>query len=263
MSRFSISIPLLLGALTLGHAQDRPEDAPPTEPVKDSVEYKQAYGLRVGADLSRLVLSFTDENYQGLELVGDYRLTQKLYIAAEIGNEEKTQTEELDNIALYNYTSSGSYIKAGVDWNTYENWYGMNNLITIGGRYAFSSFSQTLNDYVIYNSDRFFNADGFLPGAAPNEEFSGLNASWLELVLGVKAELFANIYIGVSARLGFLITNKEADRFPNLWIPGFNRVTDGSNFGVGYNYSISYFIPLYKKTKKKKKEEPEESGLQE
>ncbi|MEO1486873.1 MAG: DUF6048 family protein [Bacteroidota bacterium] len=262
MSRFSISIFMLVGALTLGFAQDRPE-SPPEDNAKDSIEYKQAYGLRVGADLSRMVLSFTDENYQGLELVGDYRLTQKLYIAAEIGNEEKTQTEELDNIALYNYTSSGSYIKAGIDWNTYENWYGMNNLITIGGRYAFSSFSQTLNDYVIYNSDRFFNEDGFLPGAAPNEEFSGLNASWLEFVLGIKAELFANIYLGISARLGFLITNKEADRFPNLWIPGFNRVTDGSNFGVGYNYSISYFIPLYKKTKKKKKEEPEGSELQE
>ena len=73
---------MLLGALTLGYAQDRPQDVPEDAP-KDSVEFKQTYGLRVGADLSRLVLSFTDENYQGLELVGDYRLTQKLYIAAE------------------------------------------------------------------------------------------------------------------------------------------------------------------------------------
>ena len=130
MSRFSTSIMMLLGALTLGYAQDRPQDVPEDAP-KDSVEFKQTYGLRVGADLSRLVLSFTDENYQGLELVGDYRLTQKLYIAAEIGNEEKTQTEELDNIALYDFTTSGSYIKAGIDWNTYENWYGMNNVITM------------------------------------------------------------------------------------------------------------------------------------
>ena len=33
-----------------------------------------------------------------------------------------------------------------------------------------------------------------------------------------------------------------------------NKVTDGSNFGIGYNFSISYFLPLYKKTNKPKKE---------
>jgi len=60
--------------------------------------------------------------------------------------------------------------------------------------------------------------------------------------------------VGMSARLGFLVTNSEDEQFPNLWIPGFNKVTDGSNFGVNYNYSISYFIPLYKKDKKKSEE---------
>jgi hypothetical protein len=129
----------------------------------------------------------------------------------------------------------------------------MNNAITIGGRFAAASFSQTLNDYTIFNSNHLYNPD-FLPGIQPNQEFSSLNASWLEFVMGIKAELFANIYIGMSARLGFLVSNKEDERFPNLWIPGFNKVTDGSNFGVSYNYSISYFIPLYKKSKKKKEE---------
>ena len=220
-----------------------------SEPIdlsqKDTVEYKEKYGLRVGADISKLVLSFADEDYTGLELVGDYRLTQKLYLAAEIGNETKKQDETLLNTLLYDYETSGSYIKAGVDVNTYTNWYGMNNAITIGGRYAFASFTQTLNDYSLYETNQFFNEE-FLPGENPNREFSGLSASWLEFVVGAKVELFANIFVGMSARLGFLITNTEDEQFPNLWIPGFNKVTDGSNFGVNYNYSISYFIPLYK-----------------
>ena len=228
-----------------------------SEPIdlsqKDTVEYKEKYGLRVGADISKLVLSFDDEDYTGLELVGDYRLTQKLYLAAEIGNETKKQDETLLNTLLYDYETSGSYIKAGVDVNTYTNWYGMNNAITIGGRYAFASFTQTLNDYSLYETNQFFNEE-FLPGENPNREFSGLSASWLEFVVGAKVELFANIFVGMSARLGFLITNTEDEQFPNLWIPGFNKVTDGSNFGVNYNYSISYFIPLYKKSKKKQPE---------
>ncbi len=247
MLRYFISLSIICLSPVMS-AQDKPVDLQP----KDTVEYKDEYGLRVGADINRLIFSFIDEDYTGFELVGDYRLTNKLYLAAELGNEEKTQTEDLNNTLIYDFTSSGSYLKVGVDVNTYENWFGMNNAITIGGRYAVASFSQTLNDYNIYNGDRFFNED-FLPGASPGDEFSGLNATWLEFVAGIKAELFANIYVGITARLGFLVTNKEDDRFPNLWIPGFNRVTDGSNFGVSYNYTISYFVPFYKKSKKQRK----------
>ncbi|MCK0161967.1 DUF6048 family protein [Allomuricauda sp. F6463D] len=248
MSKYFISI--LIGLLpVLANAQEESINLQ----QKDTVEYKDQYGLRVGADISKLVLSFMDEDYTGLELVGDYRLTHRLYLAAEIGNETKRQDENLNNTVLYDYETSGSYIKAGVDLNTYENWYGMNNAITIGGRYAVASFSQTLNDYSLYDTEQFFNST-FLPGANPNREYEGLSASWLEFVVGAKVELFANIFVGMSARLGFLITNTENENFPNLWIPGFNKVTDGSNFGVNYNYSISYFIPLYKKSKKKEEE---------
>lgn len=252
MSKYFISI--FLGLLPfLTQAQSEPIDLQ----QKDTVEYKDPYGLRIGVDLSKLVLSFVDEDYTGLELVGDYRLTRKMYLAAEIGNETKKQSEYLGNTLLYNFETSGSYIKAGVDLNTYTNWYGMNNAITIGGRYAVASFSQTLGDYSIFETERFFNPN-FAPGAEPNREFSGLTASWLEFVVGAKVELFANIFIGMSARVGFLVTNTEDEQFPNLWIPGFNKVTDGSNFGVSYNYSISYFLPLYKKSRNNKTAETSE-----
>jgi hypothetical protein len=252
MSKYFISICFNF-CLVLSYAQNRVGDSQ----SQDTADYKQPYGIRAGIDLSRPILSLFNSDYTGLEFVGDYRLTSRLYLAAELGNEKKTNLEELGNVnsgnpvELYNFTTSGSYLKLGVDYNTYENWYGMNNSIYIGGRYAVSSFSQTLNSYSIYDSNRYW-SDTFLPGGTTPEEFSGLNATWLEFVFGAKAELFANIYLGASVRLGFLISNKEAEKFPNLWIPGFNKVTDGSKFGVGYNYSISYFLPLYKKSKKPK-----------
>ncbi len=229
----------------------------------DSIEYKQIYGLRVGVDLSRPARTFYDDNYQGVEIMGDFRITERLYVAAELGNEKFSRAEELGNevnpnqFEIYDYETSGSYIKLGVDFNTYQNWYGMNNSIFIGGRYAFSTFSQTLNNYAIYDSNRYWNPDGFVQGALEPEEFTGLNATWLEFIFGVKAEIFSNIFVGASVRLGHIITNKESDRIRNLWIPGFNKVTEDSNFGVGYNYYISYLIPIYKKSKKKK--EPEEA----
>ena len=222
----------------------------------DSIEYKQVYGLRVGIDLSRPVRTFFDDNYQGLEILGDLRVSYRLFIAAELGNEKYSKAEILggdsnpNQFEIYDYESSGSYIKLGVDFNTYENWYGMNNSIFIGGRYAFSAFTQTLNNYRIYDSNRYWSPDSFVEGSQAPEELSGLNASWLEFVFGIKAELFANFFAGTSVRLGYLITNKESDRMRNLWIPGFNKVTEDSKFGVGFNVSFSYLIPIYKKSKK-------------
>lgn len=251
MSRYFISI--FFGLLNLFCFSQELE---PSEPaVNDSLQFEQKYGLRVGVDLSRPTLSFFIDDYTGFEIVGDYRLTEDLYLAVELGNEEKTQNEDVAQSVIYDYTTSGSYIKLGVDKNTYQNWFGMNNQITVGGRYAFSSFNHTLNSFSYFDSNRFFSPGGFVVGSTEPIEFENLNASWLEFVLGLKAEIFNNIYIGMSARLARLVSNKDPENFRNLWIPGFNKVTDESNWGVGFNYSISYFIPLYKKAKKKKKKE--------
>lgn len=245
MLKYSISLYLLLLPCILT-GQRKPINLNPT----DTVQYKQKYGLRVGADLSRLIFTAIDSDYTGFELVGDYRLTHNLYLAAEIGREEKKQTEDLDGTILYTYTTSGNYLKLGADFNTYTNWWDMNNAIIVGGRYAVAHFSQTLHQYNIFETNHFYHPS-FLPGAQPGQKFSGRTASWLEGVAGIKAEVFNNVYIGLSVRLGFLVTNKQ-EHFPNLWIPGFNKVTDGSRFGAGFNYSLSYLIPFYKKSKKKK-----------
>jgi hypothetical protein len=210
---------------------------------KDSVKPKtERYGLRVGIDLSKLTRSFYEKDYKGLELVGDFKFTRKHYLAAEIGNENKTVDDD-----QLNFTTNGTYLKVGFDYNSYENWVGMNNMIYVGMRYGVSAFSQTLNSYSVYYANTYFPK----PIIESGQKYDGLSAQWLEVVAGVKAEMFQNLYVGFSVRLNHLITNKTPDNFDNLYIPGFNR-TYGGNFGAGFNYTISYFLPLYKKTLKNK-----------
>lgn len=248
MLRYTISTIFLL-CFFLGTAQKKSKtiDLNP----KDTTVYKQPYGLRVGVDLSRLITGAFDDNYQGLEFVGDYRLSQKLFIAGELGNEKKTVAED-----LYEFTASGSYFKVGVDYNTYGNWYGEQNMITLGGRFAISNFSQSVNEYQLFDSSRYWSAEDFVTGVGGPLEFNGRTKSWIEGVVGVKMELFKNLYLGGSVRLGILLSDPKDEAMWSLFIPGFNKVTDNSRFGVGYNYSLSYLIPLYKKAKKKEKQPP-------
>jgi hypothetical protein len=207
--------------------------------AQDSIQkFPERYGLRVGVDLHRLTKSLYDNNYRGLEIVGDYRLTKKFYVAGELGNEEKTVDDD-----RLNFTTQGSYFKVGFDYNAFENWLDMENMIYAGMRVGFSSFDHQVNSYKIYeNNGNYFGQTIIAPG----EKFSGQTASWVEIVGGVKAELFNNLYMGFSVRLNYLISNKEPEGFANLYIPGFNRTYDGK-FGAGFNYTLSYFIPIYKK----------------
>lgn len=206
---------------------------------KDTTKIAQRYGLRVGIDLHRLSKSFYDKDYRGLEIVGDYRISKKFYIAGELGNEEKTV-----NDSRFNFTTKGTYFKVGFDYNAYENWLDMENMLYVGMRYGISSFNHTLNTYTIYDSTNYYGENTITTG----EKFSGLNASWIEVVGGLKAKVINNFYVGFSVRLNYLVSDKKPNGFDNLYIPGFNRTYDGK-FGAGFNYTLSYMIPLYKKKK--------------
>lgn len=229
ISKFIFSISLLL-TLEATFAQEATVDSLPVK--------TQRHGVRVGADIYKLARSVYDSDYRGFEVVGDYRLTKNHFVAGEIGNEKIIVDD-----ARLNFTTSGTYFKVGFDYNAYENWLDMENVISVGLRYGVSSFNQTLNSYRIYNPYPYF---GQSETIISGENFDGLSASWIEVVAGMKAELFNNVFAGFSFRINYLVTNKQPDSFENLYIPGFNRTYAGK-FGVGFNYTISYFIPLYKK----------------
>ncbi|WP_127845173.1 DUF6048 family protein [Psychroflexus aestuariivivens] len=210
------------------------------EQEKDSVVYKERYGLTLGLDISRLGRTLWDDNYEGFEIWGDYRFNDDIYLAAELGYE--TYTYDEDNLIN---TTDGSYIKIGANYNVYDNWIGMQNLIYVGLRYGFASYSQNLQQYRIYTTDNYFEPDIRIV----DREFNNLTASWIEMKAGLRVEVLRNIFIGVHVQLKSIVAESEITNFDNLYIPGFNRTYDRSSFGAGWGYSISYLIPIYTKRK--------------
>jgi len=228
-SIFSL-LSLILVIQTFGQTKPRPKDSIP--------QRIDRYGFRIGLDAYRLGTGLWDKNYKGLEITADYRLTRSYYAVCELGFEQKTTPDD-----RINFTTKGQFIRLGFDYNLYDNWLNMDNMMYIGMRYGLSRFSHTINTYKIYNPYPYFGENNQLESG---EQLSNVQAHWIEIVAGIKAEVLPRIYMGFSARLNYLVYQQSPEGFENLYIPGFNR-TYGGKFGAGFNYTLSYLIPLYSK----------------
>ena len=239
ISTFIISLIIVMVLPLTSFAQEVPEIQDNT--VNDTIIVKQKYGLRVGGDIGKLVRSFIDDDYKGFEISGDYRLTPKIYLAGELGIEERSIRNDYLDV-----TANGSYFKGGVDYNMYGNWLDMENLIYAGLRVGASTFSQNINEYTVYTTNQYYPPFS----SSESQEFKGLSAIWVELVFGVKAEVLTNLFVGFNVQLKGMVAEDQPSNFENLYVPGFNRTFDSGRFGFGFGYNVSYLIPIFKKNKK-------------
>ena len=196
--------------------------------------------IRLGFDVFKPIKSSSDGDNLNYEIVGDLQITENLYLAAEYGSIDRLIEDE--NI---NFNSNGSFLRFGFDYNMFKNWVGMDNSIFLGLRYGTSNFSNKIESYNVRNSDAYFS--NFVDNNYQTIDHSNLTGNWLEIVAGVKVETFNNVYLGFSLRLNKLLSTQKPENFDNLYIPGFNKVTDDNTFGSGFNYTLTYSIPLRKK----------------
>ena len=206
----------------------------------DSTITKSIYGLKIGMDLSKQIRMLTEPDYKGLVLMGDYRLMDKLFVAFELGTEDKLIENE-----VLNFKTKGSFIKIGANYNVYKNLEDLENEIYVGLRLGTSNFDHKLNSFKVYNTNQYWNQNEIVN----YEEFQNLNSTWFELIFGFKAEVINNTYMGISLRLKRLLDQNEPPNFSNLYIPGFNKVLENNNIGVGITYSLQFRFPIYKRKK--------------
>jgi hypothetical protein len=196
--------------------------------------------IRFGFDLLKPIASSSEGDNLNYEIVGDLQLTENIYLAGEYGSIDKLIEDE--NI---NFNSTGSFLRVGLDYNLFKNWIGMDNSIYVGFRYGNSSFSNKILNYEVRNKDSYFS--NLVEDEFQTIEYSNLSGNWIEILLGIKVETFKNVYLGLSLRLNKLLFDEKPNNFGNLFIPGFNKVTDENTFGSGFNYTLTYSIPLKKR----------------
>jgi len=200
--------------------------------AQDTIRYpiNEMKGIRIGIDVSKplLPLMFSGERF-GLEAAADMHIKGNLFAITEVGwlNVNLNRDE-------YHYRANGLYGKLGGDYNLLKSRRPFSNdIVYAGGRYGYSVFSHQAEQITV--SSHFWPeaTDQTIPKLT-------MQAHWLELLLGVKAEVLKNLYIGLTFRLKFIIVSPNDNYSTPYIIPGYGYGNEG--FALGLNYYISYNI---------------------
>ena len=200
-----------------------------------------ARGFRFGTDLSKIVIPFFTPEIRGLEFLADIQVSEKLFLAGEYGINTAKLTASNYN---FNYNLSGTFLRLGFDKNILKDKKGAeNDIVFVGARYSIAGLKHKADD--IYIRDGHWED---VTGAETNEY--KLSAQWLEILVGIKTELFKNLFLGWSMRGMVKIKMTEDNIMKPYIIPGYGRGEKKSAFG--FNYSLYYRFPYKLKAKERK-----------
>ena len=195
---------------------------------------ERTVGLRLGFDISKLSLNFIQPERKTFEGSMDMELFKNVYPAIEFGS----NSIKLHKDTLFNYYSNGYYGRIGVDYNLIKPLDSADNEMLIAGiRYGYAFF----NDH----ADSIRIKDNYWGDFHGNLPAKSLKAQWIELVFGLRTEVFKNFYLGFSIRSRMRLAKIKEDQAEPYWIPGYGKGNAKACFG--FNYSIYYSLPLYKK----------------
>jgi hypothetical protein len=195
-------------------------------------------GPRISYDLASLTLLYFDPDRMVYSISMDYELKQDIYAVLDLGYQHVKISRD-----QYNYTSNGMFARIGADVNllNYDKKVDVYEMMYVGGRYGFSLFSQQAENIII--PDAYWG--DFNGGRIGKHQ---INAHWISLVGGMRAEVFRNFFMGWSVFMNLRFYQSGDKGIEPYNIPGFGK---GSNrVTATFNYSLSYRIPMQRYTPK-------------
>lgn len=164
---------------------------------------------------------------QGFQATMDF---DQFFFAVEYGTESTVRGE------TFEYTNDGYHFSFGPEINMLKNSTN-GNALTFGFRYGQANFNETLS-YI--QSDSSFFGQTMINARNPE-----LVARWLELTLGIQANVWKNLYLGYTVRYKVFRSVKGIEEFAPYDVPGFGLYED--NNGVRFNFYVGWAIPLREK----------------
>lgn len=176
-------------------------------------------GIRLSAELFWPVYLFSKSEEKLFEIAADYSYARHIGIV-EIGVQSK-QTKPGDNGLL---TSTGGYYRLGYEYNLLRNG---DDVLSFGGRLAGANFSYEAKDVVIRSES------WQMPSSPVSISRSGM-ATWAEVCSSIKVRIGWQLYLGLTARIGYRLSGFNFDAVaPNI-VPGYGDAKNPLNYHFGY-----------------------------
>ncbi len=152
----------------------------------------------------------------------------------------------------FTYQNTGSYFRIGADYNFMHNTF-KDEAMFVGFRYARASFK---HDFQFLGASEAWNylVPRSVAGVIIDDRYvgnineSGLSASWVELVLGLKVNVWKQFFMGYTTRLMIRSGVKGENVLLANELPGFGSTNRTAR--LIFNYYIGYRIAFKSKPRK-------------
>ncbi len=197
--------------------------------------YPLLNSVNIGIDLWSPLMRAFGTSYGLIGFSGQLNMHNRYLPTVEIGFGKADYDPENNN---YRYKSPVSpYFKIGADYNFLYN-SNPDYLLYGGFRLGFTSFNYDVTDVSISNGY-------WAPAHTMNIPRQHANATYIEFLIGIRVMIVKNISLGWSIRLHNLMHSTTGQYGDPWYIPGMG--TRGSK--VGASFTVSYTLPLKKKSK--------------
>ncbi len=203
------------------------DDSTSTTAVKKPKEKLPTFTyFRIGVDLSKILASRLQKQYDALEFQVDVYYKKDLYFAAEFGGGNSTVRND-----FLQYSSKNTFVSLGLDKTFFgKDFKGDFDNAFVGLRYGVGFINRSQAAYAIHDT-----VWGNSQGIIPAESFI---AHWLELTGGFRMELMKNVFVGWNVRARTFINPKKFEKLPPSYVAGYGRGDKNSAFG--YNFYLLY-----------------------
>lgn len=203
----------------------------PLSAQTDSIPAKEKslHGLSLSADVFGLVGGLFGNDFQSMEVAAELHLHPRFYPIVEVGYGTTDTTDDDKDI---HYKVSAPYCRVGFNYNFFHK--KETQSIVFGGlRVGYTTFS--------FDVDAPALTDPVWGGSVPFE-YKGVksNATWAELVVGLRTPIARNFHMGWSVRYKRRLSVKEDAHADAWYVPGY-----GENRSIlfGATYNLIYYLP--------------------
>lgn len=185
-------------------------------------------GIRVELDVSPLVSTFIlgTEHYQW-QAATQFHLRNQYLPIVEVG----VSGSNIHTPSGIHYRTDGLFYRVGLDISAIRpanDRQPTNHLLLVGARLGYSGFTYELNNIVI--NDPYWNRSEIRNGMQHTT-----SRFWMEIVAGLRVEIFTRAYLGWSIRYKSLFGYDVPGAYKPLFIPGYGMNNEN-------NWAFSYLI---------------------